>query len=64
MTATARRSSSYAFGEDVLAVADGTIVSTRDGMPDETPLQAMIPKAKEDYGGGARRVAPTHPASA
>jgi hypothetical protein len=41
----------YAFGEDVLAVADGTIVSTHDGMPDETPLQAMIPKAKEDYGG-------------
>jgi murein DD-endopeptidase MepM/ murein hydrolase activator NlpD len=40
----------YAFGEDVLAVADGTIVSTHDGMPDETPLQAMIPKAKEDYG--------------
>ena len=41
----------YAFGEDVLAVADGTVVSTHDGMPDETPLQAMIPKAKEDYGG-------------
>jgi hypothetical protein len=41
----------YAFGEDVLAVADGTIVSTHDGMPDETPLQAMIPEAKEDYGG-------------
>jgi Peptidase family M23 len=41
----------YAFGEGVLAVADGTIVSTHDGMPDETPLQAMIPQAKEDYGG-------------
>ena len=41
----------YAFGEDVLAVADGTIVSIHDGMPDETPFQAMLPKAKEDYGG-------------
>jgi murein DD-endopeptidase MepM/ murein hydrolase activator NlpD len=41
----------YAFGQDVLAVADGTIVSIRDGMPDETPLQSMIVEAKEDYGG-------------
>jgi hypothetical protein len=41
----------YAFGENVLAVADGAIVSINDGMPNETPYQAMIPKAKEDYGG-------------
>ena len=41
----------YAFGEDVLAVADGTVVSIHDGMPDETPFQLMLPKAKEDYGG-------------
>jgi hypothetical protein len=41
----------YGFGEDVLAVADGTIVSIQDGMPDETPLQAMIPKTKSDFGG-------------
>jgi hypothetical protein len=41
----------YAFGQDVLAVADGTIVSIHDGMPDETPFQLMLPKAKEDYGG-------------
>jgi Peptidase family M23 len=41
----------YAFGEDVLAVADGTIVSIHDGMPNETPYQAMIPTTKEDYGG-------------
>jgi hypothetical protein len=26
----------YGFGEDVLAVADGTVVSIHDGMPDET----------------------------
>lgn len=41
----------YAFGQNVLAVADGTVVSTHDGMPDEMPLQAMTPKTKEDYGG-------------
>ena len=41
----------YAFGHDVLAVADGTIVSIHDGMPDETPFRLMLPKAKEDYGG-------------
>jgi hypothetical protein len=27
----------YGFGEDVLAVADGTVVYVHDGMPDETP---------------------------
>jgi len=32
-------------------VADGTIVSMQDGMPDETPFQVLVPKAKEDYGG-------------
>jgi len=41
----------YAFGADVLAVANGTIVSVRDGMPEEIPLQAMIPKTKSDFGG-------------
>ena len=41
----------YAFGEDVLAVADGAVVSIHDGMPDETPFELMLPKAKEDYGG-------------
>jgi hypothetical protein len=41
----------YAFGQDVLAVADGTIVSTHDGIPDQTPFQLMLPKTKEDYGG-------------
>jgi hypothetical protein len=32
----------YGFGEDVLAVADGTVVSISDGMPDETPLVLMV----------------------
>ena len=41
----------YGFGEDVLAVADGTVVSIHDGMPDETPLVLMVPKSKSDYGG-------------
>jgi hypothetical protein len=41
----------YGFGEDVLAVADGTVVSIHDGMPDQTPSVFMVPKSKSDYGG-------------
>jgi hypothetical protein len=41
----------YGFGEDVLAVADGTVVSIHDGMSDATPFVAMIPKSTSDYGG-------------
>ncbi|HEY1864779.1 MAG TPA: M23 family metallopeptidase [Roseiarcus sp.] len=41
----------YGFGEDVLAVADGTVVSVHDGMPDQTPFVFMVPKSKSDYGG-------------
>jgi hypothetical protein len=41
----------YAFGEDVLAVADGTIVFVQDGKPETTPNVATPAKAKDDYGG-------------
>ncbi len=41
----------YDFGEDVFAVADGTVVSINDGMSDAKPLVAMTPKSKSDYGG-------------
>jgi hypothetical protein len=41
----------YGFGEDVLAVADGTVVSIHDGMADQTPFVLMAPKSKSDYGG-------------
>jgi hypothetical protein len=41
----------YGFGEDVLAVADGTVVSIHDGMPDQTPFVVMAPKSKSDFGG-------------
>jgi Peptidase family M23 len=41
----------YAFGEDVLAVADGTVVSIQDGKPETTPNVPMTPETKEDYGG-------------
>jgi Peptidase family M23 len=41
----------YGFGEDVLAVADGTVVAIHDGMPDQTPFVFMVPKSKSDYGG-------------
>ena len=41
----------YGFGEDVLAVADGVVVSVHDGMPDQPPFVLMVPKSKADYGG-------------
>jgi hypothetical protein len=41
----------YGFGEEVLAVADGTVVSIHDGMSDETPFVTMTPKSQSDYGG-------------
>lgn len=41
----------YGFGENVLAVADGTVVSVHDGMPDQTPFVLMVPKSTSDYGG-------------
>ena len=41
----------YGFGEDVFAVADGTVVYVNNGMPDETPSVLMVPKSKSDYGG-------------
>jgi hypothetical protein len=41
----------YDFGENVLAVADGTVISVHDGMSDQTPFVLMTPKSKSDYGG-------------
>ena len=41
----------YGFGEDVVAVADGKVVSVHDGVPDQTPFVFMVPKSKSDYGG-------------
>ena len=41
----------YAFGEEVFAVADGTVVSIQDGKPDMTPNVFMKPETKDDYGG-------------
>jgi hypothetical protein len=41
----------YGFGENVYAVADGTVVSVHDGMSDQTPFVLMTPKSKSDYGG-------------
>ena len=50
----------YGFGQDVLAVADGTVVYVHDGIPDETPFVLMVPKSKSDYGGNnvALEIAP------
>lgn len=41
----------YAYGADVFAVADGTVVSVQDGKPDTTPNKAMTPKTLSDFGG-------------
>jgi hypothetical protein len=41
----------YDYGANVLAVADGTVVSVQDGKPDTTPNKVMIPKTSSDFGG-------------
>lgn len=41
----------YAYGADVFAVANGTVVSIQDGKPETTPNKAMTPKTKSDFGG-------------
>ncbi|MDN5858705.1 MAG: M23 family metallopeptidase [Pseudonocardia sp.] len=41
----------YDFGADVLAVADGTVVSINDGVPESTPFAATSPETKEGFGG-------------
>ena len=41
----------YAYGADVRAVADGTVVSIQDGKPDQTPNVAMVPTTSSDFGG-------------
>jgi hypothetical protein len=41
----------YDYGADVLAVADGTVVSIQDGKPETSPNKAMTPKTKSDFGG-------------
>src|SRR5215472_458536 len=41
----------YEYGADVLAVADGTVVSVQDGKPDATPNKVMTPKTSSDFGG-------------
>jgi len=41
----------YAFGEEVFAVADGTVVSVQDDKPETVPNLPMKPKAQDDYGG-------------
>ena len=41
----------YAYGANVFAVADGTVVSVQDGKPDATPNKLMTPKTLSDFGG-------------
>jgi hypothetical protein len=46
-----RNDQCYAYGADVLAVANGTVVSIQDGKPDTPPNKAMTPKTLSDFGG-------------
>lgn len=47
-----RNEQHFAFGADLLAVAAGTVIATRDGMPEEAPFKPVLAvKAPEDYGG-------------
>jgi len=47
-----RNEQHFAFGADLLAVADGTVVSARDGMPEETPFKPVVAvKTPVDYAG-------------
>ena len=39
----------FAFGADVLAVADGTVVAIRDDMPEQTPALRMSLEHPEDF---------------
>lgn len=50
----------YAFGEEVYAVADGTVVSVQDGKPENTPNVMMKAETHDDYGGNhvILRIAP------
>jgi hypothetical protein len=41
----------YSYGADVLAVADGTVVSIQDGKPETPPNVPMVPQSMSDYGG-------------
>jgi hypothetical protein len=41
----------YGFGADVLAVADGTVVFTHDGEPEQTPFKPTFPKKQSGFGG-------------
>jgi hypothetical protein len=47
-----RNEDHFAFGAEVLAVADGTVVFVRDGMPEETPFEpSKSLRQPLDYGG-------------
>ena len=41
----------YAYGAEVLAIANGKVVSIQDGKPETTPNKAMTPTTKSDFGG-------------
>jgi hypothetical protein len=46
-----RNEDHFAFGEAVFAVADGTVISTQDGMSENTPFTVPLMQSPVDYGG-------------
>jgi hypothetical protein len=56
----ARTSSTSPFGADVLAVADGTVVVTQDGEPEQSPAAPRPAEKQSDIGGNKviLRIAP------
>jgi murein DD-endopeptidase len=49
----ARNENWFAYGEDVLSVADGTVIATKDGVPDNVPLseKRAVPITLDTLGG-------------
>ncbi|GAB3798764.1 M23 family metallopeptidase [Humibacter antri] len=43
----------YGFGAPVLAVADGTVVATQDGIAESVPFTSSAPETKEGFGGNS-----------
>lgn len=48
-----RNEDHFAFGAEVLAVAEGTVVFVHDGAPEETPYEPPTLRRPLDYGGNA-----------
>ena len=57
----ARNEQWFAFGAEIVSVAEGTVVEVRDGMPEETPFQPPVAVHHPDDYAGNRVVVQIHP---